>query len=101
VIAFLKGERKMSNQELQKAMRDLQSWGRQTVMFTMNMRALELGRMQENASFMDAMRIEAETTTRELWNKALSECGKPIKPGKLLRLFVTKILDWCANHRKT
>jgi len=91
----------MSNQELQKVMRELQSWGRQTVLFTMNMRALETGKMQDNVNFMSAMGKEAGETAKELWNKALSECGKPIKPGELLRLFVTKVLDWCVNFRKT
>lgn len=90
----------MSNPELQRAMSELQSWGRQTVMFTMNMRALETGKMQDNSDFMNAMRKEAEKTTEEYWNAALSECSKPIQPAEILHLFVTKILDWCANHRK-
>lgn len=91
----------MSNQELKKVMSDLQSWGRQTLMFTMNMRAIETGKMHDNTDFLNAMRKEAEKTTEELWNAALSECDKPLKPAELMRIFVTKILDWCANHRKT
>lgn len=91
----------MSNQQLKKVMSELQSWGRQTIMFTMNMRAVETGKMQENAIYMTAMKNEAEKTVEELWGTGLAECSKPIKPGQLLIVFVTKILDWCANHRIT
>ena len=70
-------------------------------MFTMNMRALEIGKMQDNVDFLESMRKEAEKTTKELWTKALSECSKPLKPGELLHIFVTKILDWCVKHRET
>lgn len=90
----------MSNHELTKMMSDLQSWGRKTVMFTMNMRALETGKMQENAKYMTAMKNEAEKTIEELWVASVSECSEPIKPAEIMRVFVTKILDWCASHRQ-
>lgn len=91
----------MSSQKLNQLKKEIGGWGKQTVLFAMNIRAMDTGKLKGDQNYMEAMVNESKEVAEELWNKALSECSKPVKPGKFIGLFARNILDWCANFRKT
>lgn len=91
----------MSNQALNQLKKEIGGWGNQTILFAMNIRAEETGKLKDDSNYMKAMVDESRKVAVELWNKTLSECSKPVKPGEFTGLFARNVLDWCANHRKT
>lgn len=91
----------MSNQILNQLKKEIGKWGSQTVLFAMNIRAMDTGKLKDDQNYLEAMVGESRKVAEELWNKALSECSKPFKPGEFTGLFARNVLDWCDNHRKT
>jgi hypothetical protein len=90
----------MRRSELEKAMQHVKNWGRQTVGFAMKLRAKDRGTLKDTPDFLKAMVTENDSTTRELWEAALSECTKPVNPHEFMMLFTRNVLDWCTEHRK-
>ena len=90
----------MEKTEVEELKSKARRWGLQTVLFTMNIRAHELGKVENDVQFMKAARAEAEKTTRKLWRAARAACSKPFKPSEFVLLFTRNVLDWCNMHRK-
>jgi len=81
------------------ALQGLTSWGRQTIAFTMSVRAHEIGKPIEDTGRARDASKEVDKITRELWNAAHRECKQPAELPEMTMKFVKRVLDWAEKHR--
>ena len=87
--------------ETQKFKKKIQSWGLDTIVVTMYLRAIELGNFKlEPERFMKSVLNEAKATSKDLWKKAESESSDPAELSEVFLKFSRNVMAWCANLQK-
>lgn len=84
--------------EIKKLMEHLGYWGRQTVAFAISIKAQKIGKPINGDARAMAAGKEIHATSQELWEAALNECKKPVKPEEMTMKFAEKVFDWVKQH---
>ncbi len=84
--------------EKQKLIKHLSLWGRQTVAFALSVKAQKIGKPIDCDARAMAAGKETDATSQELWDAALNECKKPVKPEEMTMKFAEKVFDWVNGH---
>jgi hypothetical protein len=88
----------MSNASPEQIQREQQFWGRQSIVWAINLRSIDTGHGERDESWIDISIKEAHAIADEYWVESVRETQG--KADQTLITYARKIQDWCATHRR-